>query len=97
MPDCDFWALRDWCSGLCDLSLVGDLDRFRFSGRGLHLGPAVLAESRSTAVLHDRTPGHVSRGNIDHFQVSVYSRGGCHVEHRRGSATAEAEVISVPQ
>lgn len=95
LPECDFWALRDWCSGLCDLSLIGDLDRFRFSGWGLHMGPAVLAESWSTAVLHDRTPGHVSRGNTDHFQISAYFRGGCHVEHRRGSATAEAGDIAI--
>src|SRR5882757_962032 len=94
-PGCDFWALRDWCSGLGDMSLVGDPDRFLFSGWGLHMGPAILAECWSTTVLHDRSPIHVSRGNIDHFQISIYFRGGCHIEHRRGSATADAGDIAI--
>jgi len=59
------------------------------------MGPALLAEAQSTAVLYDRTPIHLSRGNIDHFQISIYFRGGCHTGHRRGSATVEAGDIVI--
>lgn len=90
LPSCDFGTLRDWCAGVWDVSLADDPDRFRFSGGGLHMGPAVLAEARSTAVQYDRTPAHLSRGTIDHLQISLYLRGGCRIEHRGASATASA-------
>lgn len=90
LPSCDFETLRDWCAEVWDVSLVDDPGRFRFGGWGLHMGPAVLAEARSTAVHHDRTLVHLSRGTIDHLQISLYLRGGCRIEHRGGSATAAA-------
>lgn len=88
LPGCDFQALRDWCAGVWDVSLVDDPGRFRFSGLGLHMGLALLTEARSTAVQYDRTPAHVAGGAIDHLLITLYLEGGCRIEHRDGSVTA---------
>jgi AraC-like DNA-binding protein len=60
---------------VCDVAVLGEIEHFKVVSSSLHLGGAVLLDTRSTALRYDRTKDHVARG-VDHFQATLYFAGG---------------------
>ena len=63
-------------AAICDVHLLGEVEDFQTTSSTLHLGNAVLIDAQNSAVRYDRTPEHVARGGIDHFQAAMYLAGG---------------------
>lgn len=52
-------------------------DEFETTCSIAHLGSAILFDICMTAVHLDRTPLHIARGGLDHYQVCMFLQGGC--------------------
>ncbi|MDK4740490.1 AraC family transcriptional regulator [Rhizobium sp. CNPSo 3464] len=74
-PQQGFERLCELIVDICDATMLGEPENFRFAASTLHLGSALLLESRSSALRYNRTPEHVARG-LDHFQLVMYLGGG---------------------
>ncbi|WP_244550263.1 AraC family ligand binding domain-containing protein [Bradyrhizobium sp. cf659] len=67
--------LRAATSGICDVIPLTADDDFHVSTATMALGNALLVESFATALKYDRTPAHVARGGLDHYQVILCLQG----------------------
>ncbi|MEZ2130863.1 MULTISPECIES: helix-turn-helix transcriptional regulator [unclassified Sinorhizobium] len=74
-PQQGFERLCELIVDICDATILGEAENFRIIASTLHLGSALLLESRSSALRYNRTPEHVARG-LDHFQLVMYLGGG---------------------
>lgn len=74
-PQQGFERLCELIVDICDATMLCDAENFQFTASTLHLGSALLLESRSSALRYNRTPEHVARG-LDHFQLVMYLGGG---------------------
>lgn len=82
-------AVRAQFADLCEV-LPDAGESFHAMSATLAVGPALMIESRSTSVVYDRTPLHLARSPIDHFQATLYLVGGYHVDAGRRAATVAA-------
>lgn len=67
--------LRAATSGICDVIPLTADDDFHVSTATMAFGNALLVESFATALEYDRTPAHVARGGLDHYQVILCLQG----------------------
>ncbi|TQF26452.1 AraC family transcriptional regulator [Bradyrhizobium sp. UNPF46] len=67
--------LRAATSGICDVIPLTADDDFHVSTATMAFGNALLIESFATALEYDRTPAHVARGGLDHYQVVLCLHG----------------------
>jgi AraC-like DNA-binding protein len=74
-PQEGFERYRALIAEVCDVAVLGEIAHFKILSSSLHLGGAVLLDTRSTALRYDRTRDHVARG-VDHFQATLYFAGG---------------------
>jgi AraC-like DNA-binding protein len=74
-------AMRERASEtLCDLTSVNPADEFETKCSVANLGSAVFFETEMTPARLDRTPLHVARGGLDHYQVRMFLEGGFHAD-----------------
>jgi AraC-like DNA-binding protein len=74
-------ALRERTSEtLCDLTSTKPDAEFETTCSVTHLGAAVLFDTHMTPARLERTPLHLARGGIDHYQVRMFLEGGCYSE-----------------
>lgn len=74
-PQQGFARLCELIVDICDATVLGEVADFRVAASTLHLGNALLLESRSSALRYNRTSEHIARG-LDHFQLVMYLGGG---------------------
>ncbi len=74
-PQQGFARLCELIADICDATILGEAEAFRVVASNLHLGSALLLESRSSALRYNRTAEHIARG-LDHFQLVMYLGGG---------------------
>jgi AraC-like DNA-binding protein len=63
--------LREQTDAICDVTALAAVDEFRVEASTVDLGAGVLAHSRVGAVQYDRTPQHIARSGVDHYQVTL--------------------------
>lgn len=74
-------AMREGTSEiLYDLAPASPDDEFETTYSAAHLGSAILFEMHMTPIRFDRTPLHVARGGLDHYQVGMFLEGGCQAD-----------------
>jgi AraC-like DNA-binding protein len=84
--------LRDATSDhLCDVDIWNAQDDFGFRSATIPLDNGLLIDAQVSAAQYDRTPRHVARGGIDHYQITLcvdgkvtYAAGRRSVELRPG-------------
>ncbi len=67
--------LRAATAGICDVIPLTADDHFHVSTTTLAVGNTLLVESFVTALEYDRTPAHIARGGLDHYQVTLCLQG----------------------
>jgi AraC-like DNA-binding protein len=67
--------LRVATAGICDVIPLTADDDFHVSTTTLAVGNTLLVESFATALEYDRTPAHIARGGLDHYQVTLCLQG----------------------
>jgi AraC-like DNA-binding protein len=64
--------LRDATSDhLCNVGVWDASDDFSFRSTTIPLDSALLIDAHVSAVQYDRTPRHIARGGIDHYQIAL--------------------------
>jgi AraC-binding-like domain len=56
---------------LCDIAISGPRDDFGVRSRIIPVDQTPLIDTRIGAVQYDRTPRHIARGGIDHYQIAL--------------------------
>ncbi|MBK5959811.1 AraC family transcriptional regulator [Rhodoplanes elegans] len=79
-------AMRAVTADICSVAPLGAPEEFQVSSVTAATGNGLLVESVSTALEYDRTPAHIARGGIDHFQITLCLRGGMHFTSGRREA-----------
>jgi len=67
--------LRESTYDLVDVVPSVASDEFMNISRGTHLTTGLLVDTRFSAARFDRTPRHVARSGLDHYQVSMFLDG----------------------
>jgi hypothetical protein len=67
--------LREAARDICDVIPLTAVDDFHASTKTVPVDNALLVDSLITPVQYDRTPAHVARGAIDHYQVVLCLNG----------------------
>jgi AraC-like DNA-binding protein len=67
--------LRAATSDICEVVPRTDEDDFHVSHATRVIDGALLADSFTTRLEYDRTPAHVARGGLDHYQVALCLQG----------------------
>lgn len=80
-------AMRAMTADICNVAPLGAPDEFQVSSVTTATGNGLLVESVSTTLAYDRTPAHIARGGIDHFQITLCLEGGMHFVSGRREAT----------
>jgi len=62
---------RELTADLCDVKVLGSPDAFRVKSSIFNMGAAVLLDADASALAYSRSNGHVARGGIDHFQLTM--------------------------
>lgn len=64
---------------ICDVTPLTQDDDFEVSSQvfpiALGAGSALLVHSDATGLRYDRTPSHIARGGLDHYQVTLCAEG----------------------
>lgn len=60
---------------ICDVIPLTAEDDFHVTTATIMTGNALLVDSRTTDLEYDRTPAHVARGAMDHFQITLCVEG----------------------
>ena len=68
-------GLRAATVDICDVIPLTAEDDFHISTVTRAVGNALLIDSSTTALEYDRTPTHVARGGLDHYQVALCLQG----------------------
>lgn len=80
-------AMRAATADICSVAPLGAPDAFQVASVTTAIGNGLFVESVSTALEYDRTPAHIARGGIDHFQITLCLQGGMHFTSGRRQAT----------
>jgi AraC-like DNA-binding protein len=67
--------LRAATTGICDVIPLTAEDEFDVTSATRFVGNALLVDSTATALEYDRTPAHVARGGLDHYQITLCLSG----------------------
>ena len=67
--------LRASLAEICDLTPLTPEEDFHFTSRTRMTGNALLVESLVSDVEYDRTPAHIARGGLDHYQILICFEG----------------------
>jgi AraC-like DNA-binding protein len=67
--------LQTAVSDICEVVPRTAEDDFRFVGKTVATGNALLADSMTARLEYDRTPAHIARGGLDHYQVTLCLQG----------------------
>jgi AraC-like DNA-binding protein len=81
-----FNRFRDVVHDICDVTSRIAPDEFNNVSAGMALSGARLIDARSTPVSYERTPRHVARSGIDHYQLAMHLEG--EAEFSAGRRTA---------
>ncbi|WP_271574737.1 helix-turn-helix domain-containing protein [Bradyrhizobium sp. CCBAU 11361] len=68
-------GLRLALAEICDLNPLTPEEDFHFTSRTRMTSNALLVESLVSDVEYDRTPAHIARGGMDHYQVTLCLEG----------------------
>jgi AraC-like DNA-binding protein len=67
--------LQAAASDICDVIPLTAEDDFQLTTATMMAGNALLVDSRVTDVEYDRTPAHIARGGLDHYQITLCVEG----------------------
>ena len=67
--------LRQATTGICDVIPLTAEDDFYVSSATIMTGNALLVDSSVSALEYHRTPAHIARGGLDHYQVALCLHG----------------------
>ncbi|MCP3447847.1 helix-turn-helix domain-containing protein [Bradyrhizobium sp. CCGUVB14] len=67
--------LRAMTADICDVIPLTADDDFHVTSLTMMTRNALLVDTRSTDLEYDRTPAHVARGAMDHFQITLCVKG----------------------
>ncbi|WP_245330570.1 helix-turn-helix domain-containing protein [Bradyrhizobium sp. AS23.2] len=67
--------LRAATADICDVIALTAEDDFHITTATMMAGNALLVDSRATDLEYDRTPAHIARGGIDHYQITLCVEG----------------------
>jgi AraC-like DNA-binding protein len=82
--------LRDATADICDVTVFGAQDEFRCASTAAPIGAGALLGSHTSALHYHRTPMHIARSGIDHYQVTLcladveFSSGRRNISMRSG-------------
>lgn len=71
----DFNRFRDVIHDICDVASRVAPEEFSNVSIGTALSGAQLIDARSTPVSYERTPRHIARSGIDHYQLAMHLEG----------------------
>ncbi len=60
---------------ICDIGILGAQDDFRYRSTVTPMDRAVLVDAQLSSWFNDRTPSHIARGGLDHYQMSLCLEG----------------------
>jgi AraC-like DNA-binding protein len=72
---------------VCEIGTEGALDDFSYRSGIRSFDGVLFVEARAGALRYDRTPRHIARGGIDHYQITLCLDGG--VTYAAGRRTVE--------
>ncbi len=81
-------ALRVELTEICDLIPLTPEEDFHFTSRPRMTGNVLLVESRVSDLEYDRTPAHIARGGLDHYQIALCGEGEIWFSSGRREITA---------
>jgi AraC-like DNA-binding protein len=81
-------ALRVELTDICDLIPLTPEEDFHFTSRPRMTGNVLLVESRVSDLEYDRTPAHIARGGLDHYQIALCVEGEMWFSSGRREITA---------
>jgi AraC-like DNA-binding protein len=67
--------LRSQLAEVCDLNPLTPEEDFHFTSRTRMTGNALLVQAFVSDVEYDRTPAHIARGGLDHYQILLCVEG----------------------
>ncbi len=67
--------LRAATVDICDVIALTPEDDFHITTATMMAGNALLVDTRATDLEYDRTPAHIARGGIDHYQITLCVEG----------------------
>lgn len=67
--------LRAMTVDICDVIALTDENDFHITTTTVMAGNALLVNSRATDLEYDRTPAHIARGGLDHYQMTLCIEG----------------------
>lgn len=67
--------LRAMTVDICDVIALTDENDFHITTTTVMAGNALLVDSRATDLEYDRTPAHIARGGLDHYQMTLCIEG----------------------
>lgn len=79
--------LRAMTADICDVIPLTAEDDFHVTSVTTMTGNALLVDTRATDQEYDRTPAHVARGAMDHFQITLCVEGGMQFSSGRREVT----------
>jgi AraC-like DNA-binding protein len=80
--------LRAATADICDVIPLTAEDDFHLTTATMMAGNALLVDSRVTDVEYDRTPAHIARGGLDHYQIALCVEGEMRFSSGRREVTA---------
>lgn len=81
-------GLRAELTEICDLIPLTAEEDFHFTSRPRMVGNVLLVESTVSDIEYDRTPAHIARGNMDHYQIALCGEGEIWFSSGRREITA---------
>jgi AraC-like DNA-binding protein len=81
-------ALRVELADICDLIPLTAEEDFHFTSRTSMTGNALLVESLVSDLEYNRTPAHIARGGLDHYQIALCAEGEIWFSSGRREITA---------
>jgi AraC-like DNA-binding protein len=81
-------GLRVELADICDLIPLTAEEDFHFTSRTKMTGNALLVESLVSDLEYDRTPAHIARGGLDHYQIALCVEGELWFSSGRREVTA---------
>lgn len=68
-------AMRAVTSDICSVAALTAPEDFQVSSVTMAIGNGLLVDAASTRLTYDRTPAHIARGNLDHYQITFCLQG----------------------
>jgi AraC-like DNA-binding protein len=81
-------GLRVELTDICDLIPLTPEEDFHFTSRPRMVGNVLLVESTVSDLEYDRTPAHIARGGLDHYQIALCGEGEIWFSSGRREITA---------